>query len=93
VAGGHGMSRKILLIKTTNGLVSPNVHRCAEVGIFRITKIMKGLVTPFLLSSHASTVCSTIPLYESVFSFVPVDSSVRTKDPPRDTERTTGRYE
>ncbi len=41
---------------------------------------MKGLVTPFLLFSHASTVCLTIPQYKSAFSFVPVDSSVLTKD-------------
>ena len=46
---------------------------------------------PFLLFSHPSTVCSTISQYKSVFSFVPVDSSVQTKDLPEDAERTTGR--
>jgi hypothetical protein len=40
--GGHPGSN--LVVKTTSGMVSPNMHRPAEIGIFRI---MKGLVTPF----------------------------------------------
>ena len=87
------MVKEYLFSKATNGLVSPNTHRCVEVGIFRITKIIKGLVTPFLLFSHVSTVCSMIPQCKLVFSFVPVNSFVRTKDPPRDTVKTTGRYD
>jgi hypothetical protein len=79
VVDGHGLG--VVSYKNTNGLVSRNMRRSAEVGIFRIIKIMKGLVTPFLLFSHASTVCSTIPQYKSVFSVVPVYSSVRIKIP------------
>jgi hypothetical protein len=41
-------------------------------------------VTPFLHFNHMSAVCSTIPMYNSVFSFVSDDSFVRTKDSPKD---------
>ena len=53
---------------------------------------MKGLMTPFLLFNGAGIVCSTIPLYDLVFSFLLDDSLVHTKDPSRGSERSTGRY-
>ena len=70
-------------IKMSNGLVSPIMYHCAEVGILQNYKIMKGLMTPFsTVQSCEHRMCLMIPTDESVFSFLLADSSVQTKDPP-----------
>jgi hypothetical protein len=72
--------------KTNDGLLAPTFNSVAEVSIFRNMVV---LVTPPLLFSHASTVCSMIPSYKLVFSFVLDNSFMRTKDSPKDSIHTS----
>jgi hypothetical protein len=82
LGGASGVYMVITTIKKIiDGLLAPTCNSVAEVGIFRI---MKGLVTPSLHFSHASTMCSMILTHKSAFSFVLDDSFVRTKDSPKD---------
>ena len=65
-------------------MLAPTCNSVAEVSIFRI---MKGLMTPPVHFNCSSTMCSTIPEYNFVFSFVLDDSYVPAEDPahvPRD---------
>ena len=45
---------------------------------------MMGHMTDYLYFSHMSTMCSTVPMYKLVLSFMLDDSSVKAKYPPKD---------